>query len=48
VATLAKQPTDPPAGRITVTANSDGTLLVRVYNAAGNPDLIGFNLIVIC
>ena len=40
-------PVDPPPGRITV-ARSNGRVLVRTYDAAGNPDWFPFHLIVAC
>src|SRR4051812_26015992 len=52
VATLARIPSgpnqDPPAGRITVSATGDGTVLVRTYDASGVLNDFGFNLIVVC
>ena len=40
-------PVEPPPGRITV-ARSNGRVLVRTYDAAGNPDWLPFHLIVAC
>jgi hypothetical protein len=37
----------PPAGRITV-AREGGRVLVKTYNAAGNPEALPFHLIVAC
>ncbi len=37
----------PPAGRITV-AHAAGSVFVRTFNAAGNPQGLPFNLIVAC
>jgi len=37
----------PPAGRITV-ARESGNVLVRTFDAAGNPAQLGFHLIVAC
>jgi hypothetical protein len=38
---------DPPAGRITVARNA-GRVLVKTFNAAGNPQALPFHLIVAC
>ena len=49
-ATLAKtnaEDRDPPPGRITVAQTGDD-VLVRTYDRDGNPENIGFNLIVAC
>jgi hypothetical protein len=40
-------PTEPPAGRITVSRES-GRALVKTYDAAGNGASLGFHLIVAC
>jgi len=37
----------PPAGRVTV-ARDAGRIVVRTYNAAGDPQRLGFHLIVAC
>jgi hypothetical protein len=51
VATLARVPadsvTDVPAGRVTVEADADG-VRVRTYDVSGDPQDIGFHLIVVC
>jgi hypothetical protein len=39
--------TEPPAGRITVSQRGN-EVIVRTYTASGEPDYIGFNLIVAC
>jgi hypothetical protein len=46
-ATLAGVDVTPPAGRITV-ARERGEVLVRTFDAAGNPMKLGFHLIVAC
>jgi hypothetical protein len=38
---------NPPAGRVTV-AREDGQVLVRTFNAAGDPQRLPFHLIVAC
>ena len=39
---------EPPAGRITVQSGGGGNVLVKTYNAAGNPAEAPFHLIVAC
>lgn len=46
-ATLANNGNEPPAGRVTVSAQGRDVVVKR-FNAAGDPEDIGFNLIVAC